>query len=234
MDPDIFDYKTTERTFRILASDVVLGRLWLEMYSLLKKCAPGINLHAVPYTFARQDKMLINAEVDLVLGGFDSSSDSINARHVMDSYYICVMRPDNPLAAADMTATEFAGAEHLQVSFSGDSFDFVDEKLQILGLSRRIVMTVNNFSSVAPLLIATDLIAVLPAGAVYEYIMDGKLSASRCPIELPVPPLFMLWHKRQGNDLGLQWLMQNIEQNYVESGKIKLEKLNHSIHPSES
>lgn len=225
IEPDGFDPKTAKRTFRIAVTDIIVDSLWLEMRRFFEQHAPGINLHAVPYTIDKAQRVLDDADVDLVISSITPDSSNISSSHLIDTCFLCAMRADHPLAKPDLTVEEFAAAEHLLVSLSGDSYGVTDRVLHQHGLTRRIAMTVNHFSSAAPLLMETDLIAILPAGAIYKHVASGKLSVTRCPVDIPYSSISMLWHKRQDNDAGLKWLREHIEQKFVARWNKNLEQV---------
>jgi len=211
IEPGAFDPKTAKRTFRVAVADIAVDTAWLEMRQLFEKEAPGINLHAVPYTIVNTEKVLEDADVDLVLSAKSPINGRILSTHLFDSSHLCVMRKDHPLAKPNLSIEEFAAADHLLVSLSGDSTGPTDQALQQLGMSRRVAITVNHFASAAPIIMDSNLIAVLPPGVIYKHIESGKLSITKPPIEIPPVPVSMLWHKRQDNDAGLKWLRHHLK-----------------------
>jgi len=215
IDPDEFNPQTAQRTFRIAVNDIVVDTLWLEMRNFFERHAPGINLHAVPYNGANAQVVLADAGVDLVISGGIPDDSSIRSSHLFDTCFVCAMRSDHPLAQSELSLEEFVNAEHLLVSLSGDSYGVTDRVLHQYDLTRRIAMTVNHFSSAAPLLMDTDLIAILPAGAIYKDVANGNLAVTHCPVDIPQSSISMLWHKRQDKDAGLKWLREHIEGKFV-------------------
>jgi len=215
VEPGTFDPKTAKRTFRVAVADIVVDTVWLDMRQLFEKEAPGINLHAVPYTIVNTEKILEDADVDLVVSATLPMPGRILSTHLFDSYHLCVMRKDHPLAKSNLSIEEFAAADHLLISLSGDSYGPTDQALQQLGLSRRVAFTVNHFASAAPLIMNSDLISILPCGAIHKYVASGKLSVTKPPVEIPPTAVSMLWHKRQDQDAGLKWLRQHIEEKLV-------------------
>jgi len=225
IDPDDFDPLTANRTFRIAVSDIIVDSLWLEMRQFFEQHAPGINLHAVPYRNDRVQQVLDDAEVDLVISSIMPQDSAVRSSHLFETCFVCAMRHDHPLAGKELSIEEFAAADHLLVSLSGDSFGITDRVLHQHNLTRRVAMTVNNFSSAAPLLIDTDLISVLPSGAIYKDVESGKLTVTLCPIDIPKSAISMLWHKRQDNDSGLSWLRTHIEDKFVTRWQENLERV---------
>ena len=68
VEPVAFEAKSAKRTFRIALPDIALDALGLDMRKLFEQEAPGLNLHAVPYTIACTKPLLDDADVDLVIG----------------------------------------------------------------------------------------------------------------------------------------------------------------------
>ena len=128
--PDEFEAHNAKRTFRIALPDIALNTLWLKLRKLFEQQAPGINLHAVPYTIARTKPILDDADVDLVIGQSNRSLENICTEHLFDTSYVCVMRKDHPLTRQQLTMETFALAEHLLVSLSGDITSPTDQALQ--------------------------------------------------------------------------------------------------------
>lgn len=83
---------------------------------------------------------------------------------------------------------------------------YTDQVLLQHGLTRRVAMTVNHFSSVADLIKRSNLICVLPITAVAKEIINGDIAATKPPIELMPQQVSSIWHKRQDRDQGLAWL----------------------------
>jgi DNA-binding transcriptional LysR family regulator len=221
VDPKSFDPATAKRTFRVAVNDIVVDMAWAELRSTFEKEAPGVNIHAVPYTIINTDQVLEDAEVDMVIGGTGVISNTFRAEYLFSPTYICIMNHDHPLAKADLSLEEFADADHLLVSLSGDVTGYTDQVLLQHGLSRRVAVTVNHFSSVANLIKKSDLICVTPISAVAKEIIAGEISATKPPIELMPQQVSTIWHKRQDRDQGLIWLREHFKR--IISKNIELE-----------
>ena len=98
IEPEEFEAKSAKRTFRVALPDIALDSLWLDMRKLFEKEAPGLNLHAVPYTIACTKPLLDDADVDLVIGQSNRSLENICSDHLFDTSYVCAMRAGHPLA----------------------------------------------------------------------------------------------------------------------------------------
>ena len=215
VEPGDFNPMTAIRTFRITTPDVGVDTVWLDLRLLFEKEAPGLNLHAVPYTVANTRQILEDADVDLVIGASNRSLENIHSDHLFDTRYVCAMRKDHPLAKPNLTVEAFAAADHLVISWSGDATSATDQALHQLGLTRRVALTVNHFASAVPIIKETDLIAILPTDYIRQHVASGQLSITQTPVDVPHTSISMLWHKRQNRDARSQWLRQHIKQLYV-------------------
>ncbi|MEP1445052.1 MAG: LysR family transcriptional regulator [Paraglaciecola sp.] len=208
--PKSFDPATAKRTFRVAVNDIVVDMAWAELRCIFEKEAPGVNIHAVPYTIVNTEQVLEDAEVDMVIGGTGVISNTFRAEYLFSPIFVCIMNNDHPLAKADLSVEEFAAADHLLVSLSGDITGYTDQVLLQHGLSRRVAVTVNHFSSVANLIKRSDLICMIPISAVAEEIIAGDIAATKPPIELMPQQIAAIWHKRQDNDQGLIWFRDHL------------------------
>ncbi len=121
------------------------------------------------------------------------------------------MHHDHSLAKAELSLEEFAAADHLLVSLSGDITGYTDQVLLQHGLSRRVAVSVNHFSSVANLIKRSNLICVIPVTAVAKDIIAGEIAATMAPIEIMPQQISSIWHKRQDRDQGLIWLREHLK-----------------------
>nr|WP_289847310.1 LysR family transcriptional regulator [Alteromonas sp. C1M14] len=210
VDPVAFDPSTSQRTFRIAATDTLVNMVWGPLRQIIEQEAPGINIYAIPNPNSDCDKILKDAEAELAISKYFLPTNVIRSQHLMDPKYVVVMRPGHPLAKEQLSLDDFVGAQHLLVSITGDTTGPTDQALTNLGLSRRIAMTVNDFYNVPPLLQQSDLICVAPSLVVEEDIFSGRLAVFETPVDVMATPVSILWHKRQDVDQGLQWLRHHV------------------------
>ena len=206
-----FDPGTSRRQFRIALADMVLDLLWPPLIARLEKEAPGIDLHAVPYTFSGAPMQLREAHVDLAIGMLSEHDHSLRSKWLMDSGYVLAMREDHPLAGQAISLEEFLDARHLLISLSGDSYGPVDSALDRMGLSRRVAVTVNHFPAIPGLLRTSDLITALPDVAMQDERVRQGLWLTRLPLDVDPITVYLIWHARHDREPGLIWMRSVIE-----------------------
>jgi len=99
----------------------------------------------------------------------------------------------------------------LLVSFSGRPFGFVDEALRMVGRQRRIVMTVNQFFTAGRVVVASDVLTVLPAHFVETTGMAARLVVRELPLKVPDVHVDALWHRHTDQRPAHRWLLQTIK-----------------------
>lgn len=206
-----FDPASSRRKFRIALVDMMLDLLWPELVSKLQRDAPGIDLHAVPYTLGGAHMQLREAHVDLAIGMLDEHDHSLRSTWLAESGYVLAMREDHPLAGGPVTLEDFLEARHLLISPTGDTHGPVDSALDAMGLSRRVAVTVNHFPAVPELLRTSDLITALPDGMMQDERLRQGLWLTRLPIEVDPISVYLIWHARHDREPGLIWMRSLVE-----------------------
>jgi len=210
LETDVFDAVTSVRDFRVGAIDAMAGLAWARLRSILEKEAPNISLHTFPYTITNGEKMLNDAEVDLLIAPPDLMPPIVTSRYLFDIEYTCVMKPKHKLATGKFSLGKFINAPHLIVSLSGDVSGYADRALAEKRKRLNIAMSVNGFTNVSEILRQTNLICVLPSIYVELELRAGRLIARKLPLPIPNTPISIFWHKRSERDPGIHWLEQKI------------------------
>ncbi|TRY32188.1 LysR family transcriptional regulator [Aliiglaciecola sp. M165] len=224
VDPKSFDPATARRTFRVAITDIVAHIAWPSLRCIIESEAPGIDIHAIPYTIVNTEQVLEDAEVDLVIGASGAISSVFRSEFIFSPTYFCVMRKNHPLAKQDLSLEEFAAADHLLVSLSGDTTGYTDQVLMQHGLTRRIAVTVNHFSAVTKLIQTSNLISVVPSVAVTEAIIEDTIAATMPPVDVAPQQVSFLWHKRQDRDKGLAWLRNHLKRILIDKVETETKK----------
>lgn len=206
-----FDPGTSNRTFRIAVTDMITEMIWRQLIELLEREAPGVDVHAVPYTPEGTHDDLREAHVDLAVGMLNQHDHSLRSTWLFQGGYVLAMRADHPLAGRPITMDEFLDARHLLVTMSGDAHGFVDSYLDQKGHSRRIAATVNHFSIVPQLLRESNLIAAVPELISQDCGFVNGLWMGELPFGVDPTSLYLIWHARHDRDPGVVWLRAHIE-----------------------
>ncbi len=206
-----FEPATSRRKFRIAIADLTLEMIWQPLVSHLEKAAPGVDLHAVPYSVGGAHTQLREAHVDLAIGVLAEHDHSLRSTWLLDSDYVLAMREGHALAGKPVSLDDFLKARHLLISLSGDTHGLVDSALDRMGLSRRVAVTVNNFPAIHGVLKSSDMITAVPEAMVQDADFREGLWLTRLPIEVDPISLYLIWHARHDRDPGVIWMRSLID-----------------------
>ncbi|GLS26484.1 LysR family transcriptional regulator [Marinibactrum halimedae] len=227
IEPDLFDPFTSQRNFRVSGVDLVIDLSWGTFRQYIEKKAPGISIHAHPYSMQNSVCLLNSAKVDLVYGIAMDTSDMIVSDHLFDVEYVVAYRTDHPLFTdQSITLEQFTQADHLLVSPSGNSEGYIDTILHQHGIERRIAMTVNHFSAVTSIISTSNLITVIPSTAICRDVYNGNLSVAPVPIDFTPNSVFCHWHRRQENDAGHNWIREQLNSTLITAVENHRDKFN--------
>jgi DNA-binding transcriptional LysR family regulator len=171
-----------------------------------------VSLYAVPYTAQGARQQLADNEIDLCIGAPADMGSEIRTEPLFSENWVCAMKRDHPLARGKLTRDAFLKADHLLVSLSGNPVGVADAALESLGKRRRVAMTLNNFGGVPSLLLSSNLICVLPEGAIRTHALKNKIHAG--PVPLPIAPFQcrMAWHVRHHRAQAHDWMRALVAQ----------------------
>lgn len=217
--PEHYDPQRDAVSWRLTMADATAARLMPPLMAAIE--APGalVDLRVMPLLTRDPRALLDSGEADLALGSFPAAVQAITAggsdswlRHerLYDTRYVCVMRHDHALAAAELTLDAFCTAHHLMVSFSGRARGRLDQALAALGRQRRIALTVNQYFTAGRVAAHTELLAVLPESVIEATGCAEQLAVRELPLALPAVHVEMLWHLRHDARPAHQWLRERL------------------------
>ena len=220
--PGDFHPTTASSTFVLAMADATGATLIPPLIEIVEREAPGVSLRVVPLTTRDPRNLLDDASADIAVGYFPAVIADLTAQaqsssiathesvRLYDGEYVCVMRRGHPLADQPLTLDSYCAARHLLVSFSGKPFGFIDEALSALQRERRIVLTVNQFFTAGRVVVATDMLTILPRHFVGVASLHGDLIWRPLPMRLPVVHVDAVWHHRRRHDAAHRWLRETI------------------------
>ena len=201
VDPPEVPLAQIRQTLRITTADYpalfIIGPLQRE----LRNSAPGIDLVIQPWRVADTARAaLVDGTSDLAISIIPPTHDDLHREEVLVEHYRVAMRAGHP-AAKKFGLKSWLAFPHILVSGRGDTRTPVDADLANRGLSRRAGLVVPNFQMVPALLLASDMIALLPSRILADF--DG-LASFRPPIHVEGFSLHLAWHRRRAKDVALQ------------------------------
>lgn len=215
-DPQGFDPLRDERSFTLTMADATAAVLVPPLLDALERDHGAVTLRVEPLTSRDPRAQLERGSGDVALGFFPDVARVLAAAAGRDEFqldalyaceYVCVMRRGHPLARHDaLSLDDYCASRHVRVSFAGRTHGFVDEALAARGRARRVVLTVNHFSTAAQVVQRSDLLTVFPRSYVPVSGVARDLVVRPFPCTLPRIDVGLLWHRRHEREPGHRWL----------------------------
>ncbi|MBF0334471.1 MAG: LysR family transcriptional regulator [Alphaproteobacteria bacterium] len=144
---EALDIGTLDRTFTLRTSDGFVENFGPALVRSAGNQAPGVRLRFLQKP-DRNSGPLRDGAVDLETGVIgEETSPEIRVLALFHDRFIYVVRAGHALAAGDVSAERYAAAEHVAVTRGGTSRGPVDVTLGLVGLKRRIAVSVGGFAA---------------------------------------------------------------------------------------
>ncbi len=215
-----FEPASSDRIFRIMASDYAESTLLPAVLGRLRNEAPGVSLDIM----TPSDVSFLDVErgkIDMVINRFDSMPQSFHQINVWRDTFSCLLSPNNPLLN-DYTLDNYLKAKHVWVSKTGmgvgvgvnptdvQRLGWVDVALDKLGKKRQITVFTRHYQAAMILAEQNDLVVTLPTLAAQLQVNNPRLVIKTPPIEIPHLELKMAWSPLLQHNPANRWLRQLI------------------------
>ena len=170
-----FNPATSQRVFRIMASDYAESTVIPRVLGRIRRVAPNVILDILtPSDVAFHD--MEQGRVDMAINRFDKIPQSFHQKTIWRDGFSCLLSVHNPLVY-DFTLENYLKAKHIWVSKTGfgvgvgmnpkdvQRLGWVDDALSRLGKTRQISVFTRHYQVASLLAQQHDLIATLPTRA---------------------------------------------------------------------
>lgn len=210
-----FDPQTAKRTFKIALPDYVE----LILLPLLLKALehyPHIILDVRIAGLIEDPSIFLNNFTDIAIGAVNdsTSSSALIAKKLYDEKIICFASKNNPALRKPISLKQYLTKKHIAFSFDTHQFSHSADVLHKKKLKRNDILFVNN---ILPAIFAVSesnsVISTAPSFLITRFAEQLGLVQQPLPFELEPTPIFLVTHKKNYSDKGIQWLLQLITEN---------------------
>lgn len=188
-----FDPKTVSADISVLVNDYVELVFLSPILNELRKRAPNLRIITRPVTPERYGPPLEKGQVDFAIAAFPEPSPSMHYVELIKDFPVCICRKEHPYLGHGMTMKRYMKCKHISVSQSGQANGLIDDALIKMGQERNISATVSNFTTLADLIIDTDLITVVPNSLAEKIQTKNSIDIHRLPFDAPAFTLRLIW-----------------------------------------
>jgi DNA-binding transcriptional LysR family regulator len=155
---------------------------------------------------------LLEAKVDLVIGGIAQLVEEHRHQDLFSESFVCIARQGHPGIHGSLTLQAFAELRHVGIAARTSHMSRIDEICKTMGFMRRLDVVVPNFLSIPFIVAATDCIATMPRRLLRMAPPQLGLQVFAAPIELPTPVIRQFWPERAHQDAVCRWVRGQIRQ----------------------
>lgn len=204
----VFDPATSQRCFRLCASDYVTVVLLQPLIAELEKSAPGISIEISPPS-ADALLQLERGEIDFLLTPEQFAAREHPRELLFEEQHVVVGCKKNPVFRKPLTEERFFA--HGQVIMAlGHTQSFAEREMGELNRRRRIEVSCDSFLVVPWMLPNTRRLAVMHERLARLMVKQLPLVIAPLPFALPAMREIVQYHAARTTDGGIQWLLQGI------------------------
>ncbi|MBW5435781.1 LysR family transcriptional regulator [Bradyrhizobium canariense] len=201
-----FDPATSDRLFKISASDFTLATLMPLANKIISTQCNSIRLHFLPQT-DNPTRSLERGDVDILIIPSPYSSEEHPSHQLFTEEFVCIADRNNPLCQNDhITLQQFSDAQHVALKLSHGKLSFETMAMEEIAVQRNISTLSYNFSTLPYLVLGTNKIATIHRRLASTIAKKLPVKVFGLPFDFPKMHQVLQWHKYRSNDQGLIWL----------------------------
>ena len=142
------------------------------------------------------------------------TADNFPARYRCTSLFterrVCIMSAQNPAAREPLTLDALLSLGHVKVTSAPSRRGWIDERLDAMGLERRVVAVVPHFSAAVAIVSRSDLVAIMPESVAKLFERSHELLLLESPFAEEKQSTSMIWLAEKERDPASFWLREQI------------------------
>jgi DNA-binding transcriptional LysR family regulator len=201
-----FDPATSQRTFRVVASDYVTGVLLAPLVADLAHTAPRVRIDIL---LPHDDvvKQIEDGDIDLLITPEHYVSTELPAEVLYEEEHVVAGWSENPLVQKPISENDLFGAGHVAVSIGNQRVvSYGDKQLESLGKTRRVEVVAPSFTLVPWLLEGTQRLALMHERLAIAMARHFPIAYTALPFQMPPLREMVQFHFARASDEGLAWL----------------------------
>lgn len=205
-----FDPATSQRVFRLIASDYITAAVIAPLSRRLAQIAPGIRLEAVLPSDGSAD-LIAQGAFDLLITPEEFINPSQPTELLFEERHVVVGWSGNPVFDRALTEDDLMQAGHVGVLMGNQRTPaFADSTIEQSGRVRQMDVTASSFTVVPWLIIETQRLALMHERLALCMARMFPLAMAPIPFDFPVMREMMQFNHARSADEGLKWLREEL------------------------
>lgn len=205
-----FDPATSQRTFRLIASDYITAAIIAPLSRRLATSAPTIRLESILPSDGSAD-LIAQGAFDLLITPEDFINPNQPAELLFEERHVVIGWNRNPVFDRPVTEADLMEASHVGIQMGNQRTSaFADKMMEQMGRIRRVDMTASSFTVIPWLIIETHRLALMHERLARQMASMFPLAIAQIPFDFPLMREMMQYNRARANDEGLQWLREQL------------------------
>ncbi len=205
-----FDPATSQRTFRLIASDYITAAIIAPLSRRLASSAKTIQLELILPSDSSAD-LIAQGAFDLLITPEDFINPSQPAELLLEERHVVIGWNRNPVFERTLTEADLMAASHIGIKMGNQRTSaFADKMMEQLGRVRQIDVMASSFTVVPWLVIETNRLALMHERLARQMAGIFPLAIAPIPFAFPMMREMMQYNRTRANDEGLQWLREQL------------------------
>ena len=205
----VFDPQTSQRLFRIAASDYISTVLIAPLLAGLEAVAPAVRLEIATVDIDSL-QMLERGMIDFMLSPEQFLSNNHPKQLLFEERHVVAGWKENPVLSSPLTEDAYYSCGHVAVEIAGRP-SFAEERLKSGGDRRRIELVASSFTMVPWMLPRTRRLAIMHERLAQVMLPILPLAVAPLPFAMAPMREMIQFHHARASDGGLQWMLQRIK-----------------------
>jgi LysR family transcriptional regulator, nod-box dependent transcriptional activator len=202
----LFDARTSDRTFKVFASDYSLQTLVPPMLAIAAAEGGSIRFDFHPL-IGSATRALDSGDADLLVVPQAYGSTDHPFELLLREEFACVVWSATSFAREGLTHEAYLAAGHIvTVPVMSEGRTYESQVFDSLGLTRRVAATTYTFASMPTMVVGTPYIATVHRRLAETFAKSHPITLLPVPFEMPPMDLIVQWHEFRSFDPGLAWL----------------------------
>jgi DNA-binding transcriptional LysR family regulator len=203
------------RRFRVALSDIAERYFLPRLAAWFADHAPHISIDTV---YVSREELLAGldaGEIDLAIGFLPGLGKQVYEKRLFEEKYVYIARLGHPVVDGRLRVSQLRKLPHVVGSPEGTRHAAAVEKVLMGPKVRAVVsMKVGSFLSIAPIVAASNLVAVIPSNLAALVSEHVGLQLIEPPVHFPSFGVSMVWHRRFHTDPAGVWLREVFIQHF--------------------
>ncbi|SFB05421.1 transcriptional regulator, LysR family [Amycolatopsis marina] len=200
-----FDPTTSERTFRLLATDLGEIALLPDVLATIGNLAPHSTVQVIPLDFSTAAEELRQGHADAVICTPRIDSADLQRDPLFRGNYLGLCARTHPRIRSRPTLEEYLAERHILVDAAAGHVD-ADRILTRLGHRRDVAARVPHFAVLPELVARTGYLGVVPSGVADLFTQRSDVRTFALPFEVPEVEVALYTYRRALPSPGIEWL----------------------------